>query len=241
MEPLTKPMISQKKTLAMTINHKLFTFLIVCLLISFSSFAQREDLTLRAGTKVYKELSKKWTTTMEVEYRLQNNFSEMDRILFEPGITYKLNKAFRFGAIYRYNIKTHQKFQYEFTNRLKLHADYKIDFSDFELKLRTAFQYDYDDLVNFVGGDNRLINRNLIGLEYDIFGTKLTPSINFEYFHHLNNPDGDIIKSWRSGAGLAYPLNKKLFVEVSYLFDKDTYGINPMNTHIFLTSLKIKL
>jgi hypothetical protein len=94
-------------------------------------------------------------------------------------------------------------------------------------------QYGFDDLSvanDFI--NNKLVSRNSIQIDYDWFGTKLRPYAKYEFFTHLNHPQGTIINQQRMSLGSSYKISKALSVDAFYMFENEMNIVAPVNAHI---------
>ena len=69
-----------------------FEILLIFFFIPITLFSQDKDLKLWTGFSIEHKLSKQIKFSLGIEQRFNNNISNYDRFLFEPGISYKLNK-----------------------------------------------------------------------------------------------------------------------------------------------------
>lgn len=203
--------------------------------------AQRQDFKLHTGAKLGFNITKDLDAVFEIQERIKNNASQSDRLLFEPALRYKFNKNWRIGALYRYTIKQDFEKQQESFHRSAVHVRYKYDILDFTLKYRSLLQYGFEDLVNVIGGDNKLVHRNMAELEYAIFGTKISPSVGFEIFHHINHPNGGILYQWRTSFGANYKINKQSSISLNFLYENEFNLTNTTDASILYISYSFSL
>lgn len=209
--------------------------------LSFIGKAQ-SDLRSRTGIKLKTEAIKDVDFSLNIQQRFNNKLSTFDKFLLEPGVAYDLNKSLKTGVEYRYYFKQNQDHTRESRHRFSGFIRYKKDIEDFALRVKTILQYGIDEDASFAFDyRNKFISRNSISLSYNIFGSKLTPKAEYEFFYHINNPRGGIINGWRITSSFDYDLSKNKTLAFFYMFDKELNVVSPLNAHIFGIELEIKL
>lgn len=218
-------MISQK--------HFAFYFLFVLTFLSKLVFSTEPDVRLRVSGKLDTEFTKKLSAAVEYEHRFDQYLSTFDKAFIEPSVSYKLAKKLQVGLAYRFMYDQDQKRKREFKQRYSAYVRYKFDIDDFALKIKTALQYGFDDLTNTTFKyDQKLINRNSIEIEYDWFGKKFKPFAEYEFFYHINHPNGGIINQSRLKAGTNYELSKSSKLSFYYAFENEFNVVAPVDSHI---------
>ncbi|HPR31061.1 MAG TPA: DUF2490 domain-containing protein [Prolixibacteraceae bacterium] len=209
-------------------------FLTALLLLPTFLNAQYTDLKARLGISVEKEISKKLSAGLEYEHRFDNMLTTFDKALVEPSVSYDLSKLFRIGLSYRFSYDQNIKRERRYEQRASLSLRFDPSFDDFKLKVKTTLQYGSDDLTNPVFNySQKLISRNAIELEYDWFGLPLTPYVGFEFFYHINNPNGGIVNQTRVKAGIDYEWNRSSTFTAYYLFENEFNIAYPVDAHVF--------
>jgi hypothetical protein len=221
---------------AMMINSKIFILIVLfigALPVYKISNAQTTDFKLRAGLKVQKEISKKITASIEYEHRFDNYLTTFDQALIEPSISYDIIKPLSIGAEYRFMYDQDLKRQITYKQRGSLFIRIKKSFGDFDFKIRTAIQYGFDDLTNSTSNSrNKIVSRNTLSIDYNWFGTKFTPFAGYEFFYHVNNPNGGIINQWRFKIGSSYRISKSSDVFFNYIFENEFNVAYPIDAHV---------
>ena len=92
------------------------------------SFSQVQT-GLWSGIAVEKKINKQFEFKFEEEIRLKDNLSKLNSLLTETGFTYKPNKFYRLGLIYRFTYYTNGSFG----NRLTLSNQFRYKIEDFTL------------------------------------------------------------------------------------------------------------
>ncbi len=194
--------------------------------------AQTIDFRVRAGVGVEKEITKKISFNFDYEHRFDHNLTTFDKAFAEVSLSYNLSKAFKVGGLWRYMYDMDEKRRFSTGHRAAGYIRYKKEVGDFDLKLKTMLQYGFDDLSVQRSGNEKLINRNSLGVDYNWFGTKFTPFAEYEFFYFINDPNGGIINQTRAKAGLSYKLSKASEVTLFYMFEHEFNTSSPVDAHI---------
>jgi len=212
---------------------KIVTFFTVFWAYScIQGYAQKTDFRARAGVKIQKDITKKLTASLEYEHRFDNNLTTFDKALVEPSVSFDLFKFLRIGAEWRFMVDQNIKREIEYNQRAALFIRFQQSVDDFDLKLRTALQYGFDELTLSTNYGQKLISRNTFEIEYNWFGSKFRPFTSYEFFYHINNPNGGIINQWRAKTGTSYRLSKASDLSVYYLFESEINVAYPVNAHV---------
>lgn len=218
------------------INKKNYSILFIfCIFIGCSSAirAQNPDLRIRLYGELQKEITRKIDVNFKYEHRLNKYITSFDKAFFEPSLSYSLNNNIRFGASYRMGLNQNNLYKRKIQNRTSAYAQYRFEFDDFRLRIRSILQYGFDDLSilnDFL--NNKLVTRNSIQIDYNWFGTKFKPYSKYEFFIHLNHPQGTIINQQRLSFGTNYDINNTFSLKTFYMFENEMNIVNPLNIHI---------
>ncbi len=208
-----------------------FTLLLVFSLFNIN--AQTTDIQLRTGVAVKAQIWKDLDGVIEIQQRFNKNISSTDLFLVEAGLAYKINKNWRFSVGYRYALEQNYKQNYLDKQRANASLRYKNEFKGFSYKIRSGFQYNFDDLSVFSEFyTQKLYNRNSFELGYNIFGSRFSPYINYEFFYHINNRNTNIINKKRLGAGCNIHINNSSEIDLHYFLEKEINRVNPENAHV---------
>ena len=116
----------------------------ILVLLSLAFFANRSfsqvQSGLWSGIAVEKKINKQFEFKFEEEIRLKDNLSKLNSLLTETGFTYKLNKFYRLGLIYRFTHYTNGSFG----NRLTLSNQFRYKIEDITLSYRFNVQQDFN-------------------------------------------------------------------------------------------------
>lgn len=206
--------------------NRLFLFLVVsCLCLGGTEQVAAQQLVgLRAGTKVEKKISKKFSVSGEAQIRYIDNFDFLQTYLGELGTTYKLNKQFELGAYYRFfNKRKEAEKDWNVRHRFygEITYDKKIGFIKFEDRLR--YQHQFKDNDGEVGFDKSYF-RNKLELSFPN-KSKLTPYASADLFYLI----GENIDQVRVKTGASYKLDKKSSLNLGVFKDVSVNGgaVNP--------------
>jgi len=220
----------------MMTKHKIFFFsLLVVWILPFpkKGNAQTTDFRLRAGLSIQKEITKKISAGIEYEHRFDNYLTTFDQALIEPSVSYDIKKFLSIGAEWRVSADQDLKRRISYKQRGAIFLRFKKSFGDFDFKIKPAIQYGFDDLTNS-NSDNRkkIINRNSFSVDYNWFGSRLTPFAGYEFFYYINDPMGGIINQSRLKLGASYRISKASDISVYYIFENEFNVANPIDAHI---------
>jgi hypothetical protein len=219
---------------------KVSAFLIV--LSCFSSvFAQTTDFGVWSSIGAKKKLGK-WKLGIYTELRTNDNTRQIHRLDYKLDVEYDVVKAVEIGVSYKFIYFNDVKyFDYQPRQRYTLHVQGEQKFGDFKVSLREKVQRtikDESDRQKENGDyDNYKINpdwiwRNRLKIDYNIPHFRVNPSISFETFYLLNNPDGNTFNNLRYTLELNYKLSKHHAFEIYGLIEKEIHVDNPLTTYI---------
>lgn len=195
--------------------------------------AQNPDFGLRLSSELKKEITKKLDASLEYEHRFDQNLTTFDKAFLESSLSYNVVKNVKLGAVYRFMFDQNKVREQAFKQRFAMYLKYSFDFDDFKFKIKSALQYGFDDIKNAsFNSDQKLINRNSVGIDYDWFGKKFKPFTEFELFYHINHPNGGIINQWRFKLGSNYIISKASELSFYYLFEHEFNVVSPVDANI---------
>jgi len=194
-------------------NKRLF-FCIFILLVSYNGLIAQdfEPGGIWSSVSTNKRLTDRFSVGTEFELRSSGFSLERERLGMQISGEYRLTNDFRLGAGYTFlNVQDEYRFtndsmrvHYQNRQRLYLQMSYRIRFGRFNLALRERAQWTFKDETNririypgdppVIGINTHRINpdlvwRNRAKLSYNIRGVPITPSISFESFYLLNEPE----------------------------------------------------
>jgi hypothetical protein len=216
-------MIKKTKRINSTAFLKIVLLLVPFFLVS-QARAQDNDFGVWYSISARYEIFKNLQIDVSEEVRTASKASEVDQYFTEAGLSYKLNKYVSFGGYYRYIRKRETKDDFYARNRFYGELDLTYPLARFEFSYRFRFQRQTNKYADDVEEKApRLYNRHKFGIEYNIRGFKLTPSVFYERFYRLKYISAYFSDSERYGIDLNYKFNKKHRAGVGFLIDKDLH------------------
>lgn len=197
------------------------------------SQAQQTDVRLRLYGGVDTDITKQLNAGLEYEHRFDKFLSSFEKAFIEPSLAYSFNKKFRIGANYRLALSQNNMRNQKIQNRTSAYVQYRLNIDDFRIRFRTILQYGFDDISSATYSfQNKLINRNSVQVDYEWFGKKIRPFAKYEFFYHINHPQGGIINQQRVTAGTKYSFSKAMSIDLFYMFENEMNIVAPSNSHI---------
>jgi hypothetical protein len=193
--------------------------------LPFSCSAQTyRDAGLWTTVSLEYEVTRKLTFVADEEFRLRNNFTEVNLFYTNLGITYSPNRSFKFGLTYR-NI---QKFRLDgfvsFRNRIMLDFIVKHKINPWTFSMRTRVQGEFQDYyTSEYGKIPEFYLRNKFEIKYDLDRWTPYASIEFRYqIYERKTPETDgLYHRARPAAGVDFKINKHHSCGVYYLVQKE--------------------
>ena len=171
------------------------------------------------------KFNKKVALLITEEFRLKENYSQVNLTYTEVGVEYMFNKSIKTSLVYR-NI---QKFQYDnplsFRNRVQWDIGLKKGFGKFGINYRHRLQCEVKDYFTSENGHYKeWFSRHKIGVKYDI-SEKWKADISGEYRIQINDPrspeyNGGFHRQ-RYQIGLTYKINNKQDFGLYYLYQNE--------------------
>ncbi len=214
---------------------------LLLLLGAVNAKAQREDFQLWLASSVSGSTAIKLDWDVEVQQRFRNNASMYDQFQVEPGLAYSPFSFLKIGVGYRYIYRLSSKQQYEVKQRMRVDVRLKQNVDRFSFRYRTRLQYGFEDFSTEEWlGSNALIQRHLLSLRYDIFGSRFSPEIGWEFYHHLNKPGGAMFTKNRFVVATAFRLSYRSELEAYYIINKEVNLPDPTTEYVAGLSYKYK-
>jgi hypothetical protein len=200
-------------------------------------WAQTTDFGLWTSAVIEKHI-RKFDFSLEGELRTQQKVSEIDRWSLAVSADYRLVKPLSVGLSYQF-IGFHDVDyeDYQPRHRFALDASVKQRFGNFSVSLRERIQLttkDESDRIKANGEINLyrinpdLTLRSRLRLSYNIPHFRVTPTLSFEAFYQMNNPDGNTFDDLRSMVSFRYKLNKHHSIDLYGLYDKEINVTDPV-------------
>ena len=228
------------------------------------------DIRGRVGGAVEWEVAKDLKLEASLEMRLNNDFSNVDRLQTGIGLEYEVCKYFNVGADYLL-INIHEPGAWKSPrHRANINLEGNIKAGRFEFALRERVQTTFrtDSVNRYEKMNPEMILRSRLSAEYNIRHSKWTPYLLFELHNTLNAPAvvlnykrdpysiDNYTTRYRAGVGAKFKVTRNHRLDFYYYFDYDrSYNIdykgnkgdlksvvqeNEMR-HIFGISYKFKL
>lgn len=182
------------------------------------------------------KLNKKIALLFTEEFRLKENYTQVNLTYTELGVEYSYNKSIKTSLVFR----TIQKFQYDnplsYRNRLQWDIGLKKGFGKIGINYRHRLQCEVKDFFTSPNGNFvEWFSRHKIGLKYEI-NDKWSCNISGEYRLQLNDPRSPEYNMGfhrqRYQAGLNYKVNSKQDFGIGYLYQNE-FGIQRL-TDIYI-------
>lgn len=234
MKRFTKPMNSAALRIV---------FPIIILVLSLTDVnGQYQDFRSWWSGKVSYELTDELEASLDLGQRFRSNSLVYDKTLVTAGLEYEIINDLKIEGGYRFVVLKNDRLNWE--TRYRVHADlsYDIDIDPVTIQLRERLQYGFEEL-NSVGAysSNKLVNRNRLKVEYDIFSSPLTLFGSGEFFVDLNERTPFLPSAIRFEAGVELMLSFKTDLEVSYMIDHELNDSNPLTAHVLVVGFSYKL
>lgn len=216
-------------------------FVLALFFYPFKVKAQSTDFRARLSASIEHELLDNLNGSLEIETRFDKFLSTYDRSFIEGAVSYDVVKYLRIGVSGRFMHDMNDVRVKSTAYRSSLFVRVKTSFDDFDIKIKSTLQYGFDELSQSAYSfSNKLINRNSIGVDYNWFGTKFKPFIEYEFFYHINNVNGGIINQSRIKSGTSFSFNKSSEISLYYMFENEFNVIKPTDSHIIGFSYNYK-
>lgn len=195
--------------------------------IPFKQLAQKvvSDAGMWNTLSVKHKLNKKFALILTEEFRLKENYSQVNLTYTEMALEYSYKKNLKTSLVYR-NI---QKYQYQsptsFRNRLQWDISLKKSVAKLAFSYRHRLQAEVKDLLTSENGYYiEWFSRHKFGLKYDL-NERWTASASAEYRLQLEDPRSPEYNygfhRQRYQAGLNYKISSKQDFGFYYLYQNE--------------------
>lgn len=194
--------------------------------LSLSTFAQYNDACLWMGITLEKKLPRKTYFLLAPQLRLDNNYSDTDKLFADIGFGIKPVKNLEFELMYRWVSARNKTRSFEMQHRFYADLSYRIKTEKWVITNRVRYQNQYSD---FYKSENWNIPSKYFRYRLTL---KLFPERQLQFFafgeawYALN--DQNDFKNLRYGVGADYDINKHHSIGASYFIDQDINQKNPM-------------
>jgi len=199
--------------------------------------AQEKDAGLWTGIGLSYDVNKKIEVSLSPEFRFEENISRIGSLFCDVGADYKLGNGFFATVTYRVGAKNRIDY-FQTRQRLQLGFGYKLKTEN--LTFSYAFRYQASiqgGLSSESDADFITIVRNKFGVKYEGM-KKYTFSTSFEFFNSASQVNRLEWQNWRWAVEAERKLNKRNFVSLGYLIQKDLVSSVPASDFVVLVGYK---
>lgn len=213
--------------------------LLSILFIFLSCFlsAQEKDAGLWTGIGLSYDVNKKLEVSISPEFRLEENISRVGSVFCDFGAEYKLGNGFFATATYRGGAKNRIDY-FQTRQRLQLGLGYKWKSEDFSISYALRYQ---GSIQGGLSGDSDAdfitIIRNKFAVKYEGV-KKYTFSTSYEFFNSVALVNRLEWQNWRWTIEAERKLNKRNFISLGYLIQKDLKSSVPASDFVVLVGYK---
>lgn len=212
----------------------------VLFLVSISGvFAQNysqvfEDFGVWNNVTLDYDWTKKWSSSLDVSLRLDENASELKSLFSEFSLERDLKKKWDVGAVLRYTQRTSSE-SVRFSAYVKKYYRFKPINLKYRLKVDVNYglfssdQFPFDEVI-----------RNKFSLEYKRKKHRLGGYFSTELFHEVDR-DLALPSAIRFKVGSSYKINKMFDVDLSYIIQEELHKAKPVRDYIVSWGISMDL
>jgi hypothetical protein len=202
-----------------------------------SLYAQEEhDAALWTTLNIQKKLTQSWVIQFTEEFRLRDNFRQLNLFYSDFCLEYRKLDWFRFGVSYRWINKYQAEGWFSYRHRLTLDAIFRSKWRRFGFSYRNRLQTEVQDLNN--SADGRIpewYSRHRVELKYNTKG-RFQPFVAYEARFQVKDPrrresDGLWHRN-RFSAGVQYEIDKRNSVSLYYLIQREFSVSSPQQLYV---------
>jgi hypothetical protein len=229
-EPQTKRTEGKRIQLQKAASGLMLSLLLLTLAcLNARSQETRNEFETWTKFRISKGIGKKFKVYVKPEFRLNSDLST-DQYMIGTGLNYELYDWMKLGAGYRFIGNKRPEKDTEFLHRFALDASFGDRVGRFRPEARIRY-------TNFADDDLDASHlRYKFELEYDIYGSKITPFASVQAFHKISL---NKIRKIRYATGAEYQFSKGNYLGLWYKYDY--YRLEYRNRHILGISYKLKL
>lgn len=214
--------------------------IITCLLLFTSAgflFAQdtivTHDLELWPSVKLEKAWDNGLAVSLEQEFRLGHNVSEVNKYFTQVGVEYEVNKYVAIGGAYRFIKNRNNDDVFEKQHRLFADLSLSYKFGKLGIGYRLRYQNQDDSFIASSDGDTPQGDiRNRIKLKYKIKKLNLTPFIGAELYRAYEKGESAFFSKVRYTIGTGYDFEKAGKINLFYRIQKELNVEEPKTRYI---------
>ena len=168
------------------------------------------------------------------EFRLDENFSHVDKFFSEVGLDYKIVKNFSTSFGYRFARENdYENFNYEINHRFDFGLEYQYEIEDWQIEYRIKYQTKTASPTE----NNPSYLRNKFTLDYK--KDDFSPYISYELFYQFN--EERVLNRSRISLGAKLDITKKSAIKCFYTFENRFNTNNLEHNHIYGIGYSIDL
>ena len=189
-------------------------------LLTIHTLSAQDDLGSSLSTDITKRIIPGLNLSLEEDFRLRDNLSEVDRFSTTLELSYKPWKFLKLGGAYNLINYNHETKGWEVRHRYYFFATGSYRINRFTVSLRERFQSTYRVGVKETSkrANPKLYLRSRLEVEYDIRNCKFEPFASVELYNTLNDPQGNKMNKLKYTAGSKYKLNKRNSLQLYYRY-----------------------
>lgn len=189
-------------------------------LLTIHTLSAQDDLGSSLSADITKKIISGLNLSLEEDFRLRDNLSEVDRFSTTLELSYKPWKFLKLGGAYNLINYNHETKGWEVRHRYYFFATGSYRINRFTVSLRERFQSTYRVGVKETSkrANPKLYLRSRLEVEYDIRNCKLEPFASVELYNTLNDPQGNKMNKLKYTAGSKYKLNKRNSLQIYYRY-----------------------
>ena len=216
-------------------------FIFSGLFFGVHAYSQVQDANLWLNVSVEKKIIPTLSVSINQEFRMNENITELGTFFTDVGLNYKINKYLRVSAGYRFSNKRRLDDSYSLRHRYYFDLMVRKKFNPVTLSFRTRFQSQYTDVLSSEDGKiPEYYSRNKLTLKIDA-GKNIQPYVYAELFSPLKRPFDIFMDNMRYCVGVEYEINRMNSLDVFYMFQKECHVKKPETDHIFGIGYSINL
>lgn len=189
-------------------------------LLTIHTLSAQDDLGSSLSAEITKRIIPGLNLSLEEDFRLRDNLSEVDRFSTTLELSYKPWKFLKLGGAYNLINYNHETKGWEVRHRYYFFATGSYRINRFTVSLRERFQSTYRVGVKETSkrANPKLYLRSRLEVEYDIRNCKFEPFASVELYNTLNDSQGNKMNKLKYTAGSKYKLNKRNSLQLYYRY-----------------------
>jgi hypothetical protein len=217
------------------ILHFIFIFTIITINFQITFGQKQPDAGMWSTLSIEKEITKKIDICIDQEFRLKNNYSDLNLFYTNISVDYSIYKGIKLSVGYRIIEKYLIEDFFSFRHRLMFDASYKYKIQNIILSYRSRIQAEVRDYYSSKHGQiPEWYWRNKFDIKYDL--GKFTPYIGTELRYQISdprNPSGNHgLHRARMYGGVDYKINNANSIGLYYLVQQEYDIDEPADVYI---------